>query len=289
MQNNYHSLSIMKFLLYLSLACCFSLGSAAAQEKKKQERPPIRVNPNGFKSNKADILKVVQSASAELWKHFPDYQLENMVVTKGNSGPIVLYQRNALKEIVVRLDTKGTYWSQYSYQWAHEFCHILTGYRNDGRENKWFEETLCELASIYTMRAMAETWKTKPPYPNWKSYGKSLKKYADDVIEKRDEVTIKTLAAYYKKNETELRKDSGKRGINGAMAVALLPWFEEKPERWECIRYLNVTPAEAGLSFQDYMQKWHNDAAEKHQPFIQEIAKAYGLKKLSPKPKEKKK
>lgn len=261
-------------MMMLGLSC------SSLVAEKEDALPAISVNPTGFHSYRVDILKVVNSAASELWKHFPGYKLEPIVITRGSNGPIVLYKRNALKEIVVELDTQGTRWSQYSYQWAHEFCHILTGYRNDGRENKWFEETLCELASIYTMRAMAETWKTNAPYPHWKSYGPHLKKYADNVIKSREKVTEETLAQYYKKHEKELRKSSTLRDLNGAMAVVLLPWFEEKPERWEAVRYLNVTAAKDGLSFQDYMQKWHNDAPKKHQLFIKKIASAYGLKPL---------
>jgi len=241
------------------------------------ELPSVRVEEKGFEASRADISKLLASTTRELWLHFPGYELEKIVVTRGKKGPITLFDRNLRKEIVVRLDTHGTYWSQYAYQWAHEFCHILCGYRPDGRDNKWFEETLCELASVYALRRMSESWEKDPPYPNWKGYRNALKKYADDVIESREKVEFEKLGDYYQKHKSELRKDATKRELNGAMAVAMLSVFEKEPEHWNAIRYLNVTPAEKGITLRQYFAKWYKATPKEHQPFVLKIAKAYGV------------
>ena len=241
------------------------------------EIPKVRVNPKGFESSKEDILAVLDSTTRELWKHFPDYQVEPIVVVRGEQGPVTLYDRNDRGEIVVRLDTHKTYWSQYSYQWAHELCHILCGFRNDGTENKWFEESLCEMASLYAMRRMSVTWEHHPPYKHWADYRHSLKDYTDKVMLSREKLPAKDLAAFYKKHEETLRKSPTERQLNGAIAQALLPLFEEKPSRWEALRYLNVTPAKNDLSLWGYFAKWHEDAPEKHQPFIRELGLLFGL------------
>lgn len=238
--------------------------------------PKVRVETRGFDASQADISKLLASATRELWQHFPDYELEPIVVTRGTSGPITLYERNLRREIVVRLDTHSTFWSQYAYQWAHEFCHILCGYRNDGRDNKWFEETLCELASIYALRQMSETWKTDPPYPNWKDYGKSLRKYADDVIASREKLDIAGLAEFYRRHEKSLRESATKRDLNGAMAVALMPLFEKEPEHWNAVRYLNSVPAEKGITLREYFAKWHKATPARHRAFVLRIAGAFG-------------
>jgi len=264
--------------LLAALTSFTAMGQAPTPAKQKIKLPSVRVVPKGFDASKRDIENLLKSVTMELWKHFPDHKLEPIVVTRGKGGPIVLYKRNDRKEIVVRLDTRGTFWSQYSYQWAHEFCHILQGFREEPRQNKWFEETLAELASIYTLRAMSETWKTNPPYSNWTSYGVSLKKYADDVIKSREKVDLTTLAAYYKKHEPELIKNETLRPLNGAMAVAILPLFEKNPAHWESIRYMNISPSAKDLNFQGYLNKWYNDAPEKHRPFIKELSQHFGQK-----------
>jgi hypothetical protein len=243
------------------------------------EPPKVRVVPQGFDTSERDIKAVLASTTRELWKHFPDHKLEPIVVVRGQKGPITLYERNARGEIIVKLDTHRTYWSQYAYQWAHELCHVLTGFRNDGGENKWFEESLCELASLYAMRRMSESWEHDPPYPHWKDYRHSLKDYVDKIINSREKLTAKDLARYYQKHRETLRKSATERALNGTIALALLPLFEKEPGHWEAIRYLNVTPAKKDLSLKDYFAKWHKDAPEKHQPFILEISRIFGVRK----------
>jgi hypothetical protein len=163
------------FLLLLSASLL-----AAAEPAPR----PIRIVADGFEASEKDVAKVCLSAGAELQKWAPGLPFENVVVVKGDKGPITLFQRNDRKEIVVRLDTRKTFWSQYAYQFAHELGHIHCGFRDGPRENLWFEESVCETASVFCLRAMAVTWKTTPPYPHWASYAPSLRSYADDVIAK---------------------------------------------------------------------------------------------------------
>ncbi|MEJ6778623.1 MAG: hypothetical protein QNK86_04020 [Akkermansiaceae bacterium] len=267
---------ILTIIVFSAVTCAvIRLASADNTADKPLQ---VRVDTKGFNASQADIKKVLDYAGHPLWKQFADYKIEPIVVQKGNGGPITLFKRNNKGEIIIKLDTKNTFWSQYAYQWAHELCHVLCGYRPDGRDNKWFEETLCEMASLYCMRAMAVDWAAKPPYPNWKSYAPSLKKYADTTMAKYEKVDNKGLAAFYKKHEKKLRKDSTLRQLNGAMAAALLPVFEKNPEHWEAVRYINITAAKKGLTLKEYFTKWKKDAPKKHHALIDEIMKVYGVK-----------
>ncbi|MDB4537655.1 hypothetical protein N9230_03470 [Akkermansiaceae bacterium] len=271
-QNNRIPGSIKILFSILLLASSLTLLGQAEEAKLR-----YRIEAKTFDSGEADIRKVLDYTARPLWKNFPGYKVEPMVITKSNSGPIVIFQRNARQEIVVKLDTHKTYWSQYAYQWAHELCHVLCGFREDGQDNKWFEETLCELASLYCMRAMVSDWENKPPYPHWKNYSKSLQDYVDNVISQYEKVDMLGLAEYYKKHEGELRKSATLRNLNGTMAAALLPVFEKNPQHWEAIRYLNLTPAKPGLTLKQYLAKWKKDAPKKHHLFIEGIARVYGL------------
>ena len=245
------------------------------------QMPPIRIDASGFEASEADIRAIVTSAGRELWRFFPDYLIEPVVVTRGREGPISLYKRNETKEIVMRLDTGKTFWSQYAYQFSHEFCHVLCGYDKDDRGNLWFEETLCETASMFTMRAMSKSWKSDPPYSNWKDYRDALRNYVDDIIRKRTKVHdiyADGLAAFYQKHHAALRKDPTQRDLNGAMAIVLLHLFEEEPTRWEAVRWLNSAPSPADETFNQYLQKWHTAVPKRHQPFVKTIAHLYGQK-----------
>jgi hypothetical protein len=261
----------------------FSGQHVAAQAPKfaNPQMPLIRIDVNGFDASEADIRAIVTSAGRELWRFFPDYTIEPIVVTRGREGPVSLYQRNDTKEIVMRLDTSKTLWAQYSYQFSHEFCHVLCGYDQDDSGNLWFEETLCETASLFTMRAMARSWKTDPPYSNWKDYRDALRNYTDQVIAKRtniQEIYGKGLPAFYQKHQATLRKTPTERDLNGAMSLVLLHLFEEQPTHWEAVRWLNSTPSPAGETFEQYLKKWHGAVPKRHQPFVKKLAELYGLK-----------
>ena len=252
---------------------------AASPEPATSPMPEFRVDASGFKAREADVRAVLDSAGRELWRHFPDHRIEPIVVVRGEAGPITLYQRNAQREVVIQLDTGGTRWCQYAYQFAHEFCHVLCGAKKGDMSNQWFEETICEMASLYAMRGMARTWKTSPPYPNWRDYRDSLRDYVDSSIRDRphvDEIVALGLPAFYAKHEAALRKNSTDREMNGSIAVVLLREFEAQPEHWESVRWLNARRTDAVRTFDAYLSDWHDSVPEKHKPFVGKIAALFG-------------
>jgi len=273
----------LQVLLVISWLVFCPVAPAHAQEGRGNEAtvvPSYRVDAPDFEASEADIRAVCDSAAKQLWPLFPDYQLEPFVVTRGKSGPITLFQRNDRREIVLKLDTGNTFWSQYAYQFGHEFCHVLCGFREKDRSNLWFEETVCETASLYVLRGMARDWKDEPPYKHWSSYRDSLRGYADNVIRERKlarEIYTAGMPAFYRAHEASLRKNPTDRDLNGAMAVVLLSYFEAEPTRWEAVRWLNAQPAPKDESFAEFLQRWHAAVPEKHQAFAGEIAKLYGL------------
>jgi hypothetical protein len=244
------------------------------------EMPPYRVDVDGFNANERDIRAVLDSAGKELWRYFPDYEIEPFVVTRGHNGPIVLFGRNDRKEIVMRLDTSNTYWSQYAYQFAHEFCHILCGYEDDASTNKWFEETICETASLFAMRAMWRSWKNDPPYGNWRDYRDALRGYTDNTISTRKhiyDIYAKGLPAFYQEHKAELAANANLRDLNGAMSLILLRLFEEDPRRWEAVRWLNHKPSPQGETFSEHLTAWREAVPERHQAFVEKVAALYGV------------
>jgi hypothetical protein len=240
----------------------------------RQPAPPdIRVLPGDWGSaGEADIRAVCKSAASELFKHVADVPGEPISIRRDDKGPMVIYGVGPSGERRVLLNTKDTYWSQYAYQFSHECCHILCNYRDGQKENLWFEEALCETASLFALRAMAASWQATPPYPNWKSYSDSLAKYAQERIDAADNVQAKTLAAWLREHEAALRKNPTDRAKNQVVAVRLLPLLEKNPQHWQAVRFLNQSPAEKSLTFQEYLQDWHKRTPAEHQPFVADIA-----------------
>ena len=264
----------------LTVCTPHAIRAADHDSGKPASRPVLRIETEGFEAGEADIRAVLDSAGQELWRFFPDDKLEPIVVVRGHEGPITLFQRNDRGEIVVRLDTEKTYWSQYAYQFAHELTHVLCGFREGYQGNQWFEETVCETGSLYVLRAMSRTWKTAPPYENWKDYRDSLRSYADDVIRGRDkasEIYAHGLSAFYLAHKSVLQQQPNVRELNGAMALVLLHLLEESPERWEAVRWLNSGRTGASETFPAYLQRWHDAVPERHRDFVERIADLYGV------------
>jgi hypothetical protein len=241
----------------------------------------LRIAENGWGDASAkDVSAVLHSSVSELAVHFQTAQLnklEPIRVSYDKSGPITLYQRNLRGEIAVMLDSKNRKWSQLAYQMAHEFGHIICRTKKADPSNLWFEESLCELASIFALRQMAKSWQSAPPYPNWKDYSSALDAYADDLIEKYDFPAGITLAAWYESHSEALRKDPTNRTLNGKVAIRMLDWFESDPENWQAIYYLNVGPAREVQTFTEYLDAWHRNTPGQHQPFVARLAKEFGV------------
>ena len=242
--------------------------------------PPFRIEADAFQAGEADIRAVCSSAGAELWRYFPGYSVGALVVVRRNGGPMVAFARNERGETVIRLDTGGLYWCQYAYQFAHEFCHVLCGYDDDYRGNLWFEETLAETASLFVLRAMARDWATAPPYPNWRDFRDALRRYVDDEMARFgavQEIYKSGMQEFYRRHRQELEKEPCGRELNGAMAVVLLRYFEEQPERWEAVRWLNSAPSPQGETFEQYLRKWRAAVPERHREFVQSVAELFGV------------
>jgi hypothetical protein len=256
---------------------------AARAEEKPGKAEPTRelvITPQGGKAWEADeddVRAVLRSSAKELWKHFPDRKLEPILV-QPKGGPIVFFKRGPKGEYQVKLNTGGNYWSQYAYQFAHEFCHILCGFREGDAANKWFEESLCELASLYALRAMSKTWETKPPYANWKEYAPRHNEYAEERIKAAALPEGKTLAQWYAANAEQLKKDATQRELNGVVATALLPLLEKSPEHWAAVGYVNTAEYKEGRTFEQYLKDWHASVPEKHRGFVKEVAGKLGFK-----------
>jgi hypothetical protein len=223
-----------------------------------------------------DARRVFQSAAGELWRHFPDRKLPPILV-EPNGGPIVLHRRGPAGEYYVRLDTGHNLWAQHAYQFAHEFCHILCNYAEHKHRNKWFEESLCEMASLFALRRMSETWRTQPPYSNWKDYAPALKKYADERIEKAQLPGGVSLAEWFCYECQALYENATLREKNTVVAVALLPLFEKQPEHWAAVTYLNAAAPGDSQDLAAFLRQWRDAAPEKHRAFIGQVARQFAI------------
>ena len=223
-----------------------------------------------------DIRKVCLSSASALWSEMDNDGLAPILVRRSRTGPITLFRRGNGHEFIVKLDTGGNAWAQCAFQFSHEFCHIVCNYRDVPNQQLWFEETLCECASLYALRRMSKVWKTKPPYPNWAAYSHALKDYADQRMQKYQDQT-KSIAEYYRSHRLDLEKSATQRELNGYIATKLLPYFEKSPASWQALRYLNLGPATENQSFTKYLSAWRERVPGRHRAFVDSIAAEFEI------------
>lgn len=223
----------------------------------------------------ADAEKVLRSAGKQVLANFPAAKLEPIQL-QPNGGPIALFKRAKDGSIIVKLNTPGRLWAQYSFQFGHELCHIMCRFDDNDTGNLWFEESLCELSSLYTLRRMAEDWKTHPPYSNWKSYAPHLTEYAQKRIDDHPLPEGTTLARWYRDNADALRQNATSRQRNTVVATALLAMFEKEPSHWAAVGYLNQGKPRERQTFAG-LQNWHDQTPAEHRGFIRAVANQFEL------------
>jgi hypothetical protein len=228
-----------------------------------------------------DIEKVLYSATSQLWSYFPSKPSITVKVIPVETGPATWDEKGPNGEFTVQITAKDRHWARYSYEFAHEFCHVLCPSTSKDKENPnyWFEEALCDTSSLFVLRRMAETWKTSPPYSNWSDYASALKDYSDDYLrqEHRKLPANTSLAEWYRQNQAELKKDKKLTKRVELVASQLLPLFEETPQNWEVISYLNSGKLDKSKSFDQYLKDWLKYSPEKHQGFVKKIGRLFAI------------
>ena len=175
------------------------------------------------------------------------------------------------------LTARGRRWANFSYQFSHELCHVLSGYEDlEGNPNNWFHEAICELASLSTLRRMSEAWRTDAPYPHWADYARALADYADetdrDYREKTELLPGETLSSWLASHEDELRACRELRAKNAIVARELLPLFESEPSGWNAVRRF----PHASSSLEDYLNEWASEVEADDRPFVERIIQRFG-------------
>jgi tripartite-type tricarboxylate transporter receptor subunit TctC len=188
-------------------------------------------------------------------------------------APVALYERGPGGEIRIELTASGADAGPYVYEFAHEFCHVLSNYERHPhhaltRNHQWFEEALCEVASLYVLKTLAVLWQTAAPNADLAAAAPQLRQIAER-FERESHRKLPpgtTLAGWYRASSEQLARGAYQRDNNEVVANLLLPLFEENPQLWEAIGFLNLDAP--GTTFQQYLQTWLDNAPPRYQDVI---------------------
>jgi hypothetical protein len=235
----------------------------------------------------ANIEALLRSAADAIWRHCPQTTFlgTGFAVYRNAKYPITHFQPDKEGRIVIGLSTGDLYWAQYGFQFGHEFCHALLDH-TDARQwhkveqaNQWLDESLCETASLFVLRAMSESWQTRPPYRNWKDFAPRLASYAQDRIDQTAALlpTGTSFAAWFAAELPGLRERWSQRDKNTLIASQLLPLFEADPAGWESLPAMRLGTRDARKPLDQHFAEWKTNAPERSRPFIAKIAKVFAV------------
>jgi hypothetical protein len=279
-----------RVLIKVAVFGAFCLQANDASRAVANPRPlDIQVQANGFGSaSSADITALLQSAAFELWRHCPRTQLDGIDVYRRTDHPQTDFKRTPSGRIAIGLATQDTHWAQYSFQFAHEFCHTLANFSNSPHRlvrypphaNFWLEESLCETASLFTLRAMSRSWRTAPPYSSWRDYAPWLNAYAEQrlALPEHQLPAAKPFSVWFHENQSALRRNSAIRDWNTIIAIQLLPIFEAEPRAWEAVTFLNHGAPGANKSLAEHLAEWRSRCPEDLRPSITRLVAVFAIK-----------
>lgn len=237
----------------------------------------IRVLPGGWGDVAVErIERVLYAVADELVTTLPPKLAAPIVVSHTRGNPVALYQRGAAGEYQVRLHASGTAWPLYVYEFAHELCHVMSNHDEHAevkRHNQWFEETLCETASLYALQAVARTWTLTATDATQVALAPRLRRFYDNLLAERtrDLPAGATLPRWVDDNVDRLRADPYLREKNDLVAKQLLPFFQHDPRRWRALAHLNLHVGDAHAAFADYLAHWNDYAPAEYHPFIADV------------------
>ncbi len=195
--------------------------------------------------------------------------------------PKVLYRSSTREPYIIWLSVRDDLWCKFAYQFSHEFCHILSDYQKiKENPNNWFHEAICELASVFTIRRMAQRWRTLPAFPNRTDYAAELRDYWQNLLNNKEAQLPEnmTLQNWLSLREDELRENpvakQKQRDNQALVAYQLLPLFEEMPNGWNTIHRL----PNSSEKLSDYLVSWHKAVDPDDKAFVAKIAEAFDYK-----------
>ena len=154
----------------------------------------------------------------------------------------------------IHLATKGNSWSQLAFQFSHEYLHYLLDrpFHEDDPFG-WFEETLCEVASLYALHRL----------PNYHTGDEQVDRYRvhfPDYARLRAQSNPITLSAptcsFVGTHLDHLTVTRYDREKNLAIAKQLLPLFVEDPSLWAAVPYLRDIDDATCTDFGAYLDAW---------------------------------
>ena len=172
----------------------------------------------------------------------------------------------------IKLNTEGDYWCQWVYQFAHEYCHHLIDGSLSGEwsDMLWFEETICELSSLYNLNRMIKFCMMN----GLQGYAPSVDEYLRNLLTKnKDTCCLYADGGCYKQYEDSLRVKQYQRDLYNAIAVMMYPLFMENPRLWKMI--MNIGDIRLWSSLDDLFTHLEANADDSYRDSLRRLRQMF--------------
>ena len=195
------------------------------------------------------LLKQVQIDFAS-WIGNIVYQTSNCLVFYKDECPTIYDIREIGHRVCLHVN--GDDWWRWTYQFAHEYCHhLINGPMSGGIKGLlWFEETMCDLSSIFHLRrliALCDVFQINSLL--------QYKIYARSCLHANLGTVQENCQEYLKQHMVELEQPVYHREIYSNLSATMLPLFVENPNLWKMI--LHIGDSRRWTSLEDLFVHLH--------------------------------
>lgn len=262
-----------------ALALALSGAVPAFAQDSPSQAPDIRVDGQGWGVPAQELRLALYAVAGVLLPHVAGAPAAPIVVSHTSGPPVTLYQRGPRGEYQVHLHATGSSLPLTVYEFAHELTHIVSNYDHGAgeerqRRNQWFEESVCETASLFVLDRLAAAWE-RPGQP-FAPRAPELRRFFDALVNEphRRLPGGYGFAAWLADNEPGLRSDPYRRKQDDLVARRLLPLFEAHPAGWGALRFLNLDPRDDEATLGEYLAHWYRNSPSADRGFVAAVAEA---------------
>jgi hypothetical protein len=138
----------------------------------------------------------------------------------------------------------------------------------------WFHESVCDTASLFTVRQMAFSW-SRIFLADWAWFSIAIQDYARKLMTQIGSSAAEKVdfPDWFRINQKSLRASWYQRERNLLVARQILPVFENHPAYWDALRFI---PDCDGL-FETFLHNWNDQCSCELKPLITELASIFGV------------
>lgn len=180
------------------------------------------------------IDTITNLMNSSFCKHLPTFHVVN---SQSFDSPMAVR-----KQELIKLTCNPNYWCQLSYQFSHEYCHLLIP-NEVIHELRWFEESICALSSIIFLEQLANIW-ISANILNCPQYASAIRNYVSNDKQQIEKFDLTDLSNSTSNIRKQFSAPNGEyyRNMNRYISVQLMPIFVKYPQLWTAIPNLCKIP-----------------------------------------------